>query len=355
MLFLDGESALAVCVNSGITPQDHLVQSRFLRLRQRTLAILDGLRLQLGDLVSELLVEVRVLPCALSVCGTRLVLFGIYPAVGWRMNRNGFLLDMDGVIYRGHHLIPGAKEFLGRLKENDIPYIFLTNNSQRSRRDIAHKLCMMGIETSEKDVFTCAMATARFLAAQKPRGTAYVIGDSGLVQALYHNGYTFAEEKVDFVVVGEGRSQTFEMIERAVQLVEGGARLIATNLDTSCPTENGIRPGCGAIVAMIERATGRRAFSVGKPSPVMMMAARHEIGLRTNETIMVGDTMYTDILGGVQMGYRTVLVLSGHTTREETTTYAYRPDLVCEHLGAIPEDFYLSSPQEAGALELVTC
>ena len=152
------------------------------------------------------------------------------------------------------------------------------------------------------------MATARFLAAQKPRGTAYVIGDRGLVQALDHNGYTFAEEEVDFVVVGEGRSQTFEMIERAVKLVEGGARLIATNLDASCPTENGIGPGCGAMVAMIERATGRRAFSVGKPSLVMMMAARHEIGLRTNETIMDGDTVRCLCSAGTLPGRRRPLM-----------------------------------------------
>ena len=284
----------------------------------------------------------------------RLFLVGICSALICRMHRSGFLLDMDGVIYRGHQLIPGAGEFLGRLKEKGVPYIFLTNNSQRSRRDVAHKLCRMGIESSEKDVFTCAMATARFLAAQKPGGTAYVIGDSGLVQALYHNGYTIADEEVDYVVVGEGRSQTFEMIERAVQLVECGARLIATNLDTSCPTESGIRPGCGAIVAMIEKATGRSAFSVGKPSPVMMMAARHEIGLRTSETIMVGDTMYTDILGGVQLGYRTVLVLSGHTTREETTEFAYRPDLICENLAAIPDDFYCPSPRPGELVGLTT-
>lgn len=144
-----------------------------------------------------------------------------------------------------------------------------------------------------------------------------------------------------YVVVGEGRTLNFEMVERGVRLVEKGARLIATNMDTTCPTENGIRPGCGAIVSMIESATNLTAFSVGKPSPVMMRAARKQLGLRTDETIMVGDTMYTDILGGAQVGYRTVLVLSGHTTRVSIKQFAYKPDLICECVADIPEEFYL--------------
>lgn len=252
----------------------------------------------------------------------------------------GFLLDMDGVIYRGNKLVEGADRFIATLRARGVPFLFLTNNSQRSRRDVAHKLRRLGVEAREEDVFTCAMATARFLAAQKPAGTAYVIGESGLATALYKNGFTLSEEDVDYVVVGEGRTMTFEMIEHGVRLVERGARLIATNLDTTCPTDQGIRPGCGAIVAMIEKATKREAFSVGKPSPVMMRAARTELGLRTNETVMVGDTMYTDILGGVQMGYRTILVLSGHTSRAEVEQYAYRPDLICESVATIPPELY---------------
>ena len=173
---------------------------------------------------------------------------------------------MDGVIYRGNSLIEGADEFVRSLREREIPFLFLTNNSQRSRRDVAHRLRRLGVEAEEKNVFTCAMATARFLAEQDPGGTAYVIGESGLANALYRNGYTIAEDEVDYVVVGEGRTLTFEMIERGVRLVTSGARLIATNMDTSCPTESGIRPGCGAVVAMIEKATGCEAFSVGKPS-----------------------------------------------------------------------------------------
>lgn len=252
---------------------------------------------------------------------------------------------MDGVIYRGNQLIPGADKFISGLRERGIPYLFLTNNSQRTRRDVAHKLRKLGIAAGEEDVFTCAMATARFLANQTPNGTAYVIGETGLVNALHRNGYTIADEDVDYVVVGEGRTLNFEMVERGVRLVEKGARLIATNMDTTCPTENGIRPGCGAIVSMIESATNRCAFSVGKPSPVMMRAARKQLGLCTDETIMVGDTMYTDILGGAQVSYRTILVLSGHTTRASIKQFAYKPDLICECVADIPVEFYLGEQQ----------
>jgi len=255
------------------------------------------------------------------------------------MARVGFLLDMDGVIYRGSRLVPGASEFITRLRKHGIPFRFLTNNSQRARRDVALKLRRLGIEASENEIFTCAMATARFLASQKPDGTAYVVGEHGLAAALHRNGLTVVDDDADFVVIGEGRTMTFEMIERGVRLVEKGARLIATNMDPNCPTDKGIRPGCGAIVAMIERATGVQAFSVGKPSPIMMRAARKEMGLRTDETIMVGDTMETDILGAVQMGYRSVLVLSGGTKRQDLKNFAYQPDIVVENVGAIPDEF----------------
>lgn len=255
---------------------------------------------------------------------------------------------MDGVIYRGSTLIPGASDFITRLRKHGIPFRFLTNNSQRARRDVALKLRRLGIEAHEGEVFTCAMATARFLASQKPGGTAYVIGEHGLAAALHRNGYTVVDDDADFVVVGEGRTLTFEMIERGVRLVEKGARLIATNPDPNCPTDQGIRPGCGAIVAMIERATGVQAFSVGKPSPIMMRAARKEMGLRTDDVIMVGDTMETDILGAVQMGYRSVLVLSGGTRMENLKHFAYQPDLVVENVGEIPDEFIF----QKSALEL---
>lgn len=244
------------------------------------------------------------------------------------MVRKGFLIDMDGVMYRGSQLIEGAVDFVHLLREQDIPFMFLTNNSQRTRRDVATKLARMGIEVEEEHIYTCAMATARFLAHQKPNGTAYVIGEGGLMQALHHNGYSIVDHDPDYVVVGEGRTITFEMIEAAVQMVTKGARLVATNMDPNCPTQNGIRPGCGAIVAMIEAATGRKAFSVGKPNPIMMRTARKELGLTAEETIMIGDTMETDILGGLQMGYRTILVLSGGTSREQLKEFSYGPDRV---------------------------
>lgn len=253
------------------------------------------------------------------------------------MQKRGFLLDMDGVIYKGKTLIPGAKAFIEDLRKRDIPFLFLTNNSQRTRRDVAHKLRRLGVDAEPDDVFTCAMATARYLAKRKPQGTAYIIGENGLTSALFKNEYTIVDDDADFVVVGEGRTLSFEMIEKGVRLVEKGAKLIATNLDPSCPTDQGIRPGCGAIVSMIEEATGKKAFSVGKPSPVMMRAARTEIGLRTEETIMVGDTMSTDILGGTQMGYTTVLVLSGGTREEELSQFAYSPDYVVPSIAEIPD------------------
>lgn len=253
------------------------------------------------------------------------------------MSKIGFLLDMDGVIYRGNQLIPGADAFVKRLRQDRIPFRFLTNNSQRTRRDVALKLCRLGLEADADDVFTCAMATARFLAKQKPNGTAFVIGENGLAAALHHNGITVVDDDADYVVVGEGRTMTFEMIERALRLIEKGARLIATNPDPTCPTDAGTRPGCGAIVAMLERATGREAFSVGKPSGVMMRMAQNELGVRSAETVMVGDTMETDILGGVGMGYQTVLVLSGHTKVEQLHRYAYKPDWIIESVAHMPE------------------
>ena len=251
---------------------------------------------------------------------------------------HGYLIDMDGVIYRGSTLIPGAKRFINELLDNDVPFRFLTNNSQRTRRDVATKLQRLGIQADEEHVFTCAMATARFLATEKPNGTAFVIGEGGLLTALHNNGYAIVDHDPDYVVVGEGRTFNFEMVEAAVSMILGGAKLVATNLDPNCPTQHGTRPGCGAIVAMLETATGRKAFSVGKPSPVMLRAARKELGLTTAETTVIGDTMETDILGGVQLGYKTILVLSGGTRREDLCKYAYRPDLVVESIAELDHE-----------------
>jgi len=245
---------------------------------------------------------------------------------------HGFLIDMDGVVYRGNELIPGAERFIADLLKLELPFFFLTNNSQRTRRDVVTKLSRLGIHVDESHIFTCAMATARFLATQKPGGTAFVIGEGGLLNALHENGYSVVDQDPDYVVIGEGRAVTYEMVERAIRMVLKGAKLIATNLDPTCPTQDGLRPGCGALVAMIETATGRKAFSVGKPSAVMMRAARKELGLDAIRTTMIGDTMETDILGAVQLGYRAILVLSGGTSREDLAAFAYRPDMIVDSI-----------------------
>jgi NagD protein len=250
--------------------------------------------------------------------------------------KHGFLIDMDGVLYRGAELIPGADRFIEQLLERNIPFRFLTNNSQRTRLDVVTKLARLGIHVEEEHIFTCAMATARYLAQQKPGGTAFVIGEGGLLTALHQNGIAIVDHDPDYVVVGEGRTFNLELVEAAVRMILSGAKLIATNPDPNCPTQNGgIRPGCGALVATLEVATGVKAFSVGKPSPIMMRAARKEIGLMTDQTTMIGDTMETDILGAVQLGFHSVLVLSGGAKREDLSHYAYRPDMVISSLAEL--------------------
>ena len=250
----------------------------------------------------------------------------------------GFLIDMDGVIYSGGQLIPGAVDFIGALLDQDRPFMFLTNNSQRTRRDIMTRLNRLSISVSEKHIFTCADATATYLARQKPGGTAYVIGEGGLLTALHEQGFSVVDKDPDFVVIGECRTFNAEMMEAALNLLLGGAKFIATNLDQNCPTSNGMRPGCGALVSMLERASGKKAFSVGKPSPVMMRGARKELSLEAKRTVMIGDTMSTDILGGHQLGYYTILVLSGTTRSEDLATYSYRPDMVVGSIADIRLD-----------------
>src|SRR5438105_6787120 len=230
--------------------------------------------------------------------------------------RHGYLIDLDGVRYRGTEVIAGADTFVQQLRAREIPFRLLTNNSERTRRDVVDKLDRMGIAVEEDHIFTSAMATARFLGRQTPGGTAFVIGEGGLLTALHQNGYAVVDHEPDYVVVGEGRTFNLELVEAAVRMIVGGAKLIATNLDPNCPTQDGLRPGCGAMAAMLEIATGVKAFSVGKPSAVMMRAARKELGLTTEQTTMIGDTMSTDILGGAQLGFHTVLVVSAGSRRE---------------------------------------
>lgn len=247
----------------------------------------------------------------------------------------GFLIDMDGVVYRGKEVIPGACEFINTLVRREIPFTFFTNNSQRTRRDTAIKMNRLGFNIAERNVFNCAMATARFLKRQRPDGTAFVIGEGGILHALHCNGYAVVDNAPDYVIVGEGRTLNMEAIEAATNMILEGAKLISTNPDPNCPTATGMRPGCGAVVAMLEAATGVKAFSLGKPSPVMMREARKEIGLSAEDTIVIGDTMGTDIQGGVQMGYETILVLTGNTRRSDLSRYAFYPAHIVDSIADV--------------------
>jgi len=245
------------------------------------------------------------------------------------MEKKGFLIDMDGVIYHGNQPIPGAVEFINNLRVNGYPFLFLTNNSQRTSRDVCYKLRKLGFNVNDNDIFTCAMATARYLASRKENGTAYVIGEGGLLTELHNAGYSIVDDNPDYVVIGEGRTIMLESVDKAINMIMKGAKLIATNLDPNCPVGNGnYRAGCGAFVSMLEFATGKQAFSVGKPSPVMMRMARKVLDLGTDETIMIGDTMGTDILGAGSMGFTTVLTLSGVTQKEDLDKYGYDPDFI---------------------------
>ena len=242
--------------------------------------------------------------------------------------KHGLLIDMDGVIYGGDILIPGADQFIERLLKEEIPFMFMTNNSQRTRLEAVRKLKKLGITVSENHIYTSAMATAKFLSGQIPNGTAYVLGEGGLLTSLHENGIILVETDPDFVVLGEGRNFTLEMVQRAVDMILAGAKFITTNRDPSPKKKGWANLGIAATTAMIEEATGKKAFVVGKPGPVMMRSARKALGLETSFTTVIGDTMDTDIQGGVQMGYKTVLVLSGISKEEEVNYYAFKPDLM---------------------------
>src|SRR5664279_3972705 len=242
--------------------------------------------------------------------------------------KQGLLIDMDGVIYGGDELINGAAEFISYLIKNKIPFLFMTNNSQRTKLDVVRKLKKLGISVSENHVYTRAMATVKFLADQAPKGTAYVLGEGGLLTSLHENGLTLVDNEPDFVVLGEGRNFTLEMVQRAVDMILGGAKFITTNRDPSPRKPGWNNLGIAATTAMIEEATGIKAFTIGKPSPVMMPCARKALNLETAFTTVIGETMDTDIQGGVQMGYKTILVLSGITKKEDLNHFAFKPDMV---------------------------
>jgi NagD protein len=246
--------------------------------------------------------------------------------------RHGYLIDMDGVIYRGAAAIAGAADFIRYLVEERIPYLFLTNNSTYTPLDVVVKLRKFDIETTGEHVYTSAMATAEFVRRQKPDGTAFVIGEGGLLTALNDVGYATNRDNPDYVIVGEGRVLNYEMVEQATRHAANGARLISTNADAWCPTDTGPRPGCGAIMALIEKATGREAYHVGKPNPFMMRSARKRIGLSTDDVIMIGDTMETDIRGATDLGFQSILVLTGSTSIESLRHYPFAPTRVVESI-----------------------
>lgn len=249
--------------------------------------------------------------------------------------KQGLLIDMDGVIYQGDNLIPGADNFISRVLKENIPFMFMTNNSQRTRIDAVRKLQKLGINVTENHVYTSAMATGKFLASQIPKGTAYVLGEGGLLSSLHENGISLVNTDPDFVVLGEGRNFTLEMVQRAVDMILAGAKFVITNCEPSPKKKGWDNLGIAATSAMIEEATGIKAFVVGKPSPVMMRSARKALGLETAETTIIGDTMATDIRGGVQMGYKTILVLSGITKKEHLGRFAFKPDLVVDSVNDI--------------------
>lgn len=252
------------------------------------------------------------------------------------MGKISIISDMDGVIYRGKNLIPGAATFIQRLRASNTRFLFLTNNSEQTPLDLLRKLESMGLEGLGEDNFiTSAMATAAFLHSQKPRGTVYVVGGGGLINELYKAGFSISENSPDYVVVGKTTSYNFEMIKKASQLIDKGAKFIATNPDVIDPTETGFEPACGALLAPIERATGKKPYVVGKPNSLMMMIARKQLGSQAEDTVMIGDRMDTDIVAGMEAGMKTCLVLSGvssHTTMEH---FPYRPTYVFDSVGDI--------------------
>lgn len=249
--------------------------------------------------------------------------------------KKGFLCDMDGVIYHGNQLLPGVKNFVEWLQRENKSFLFLTNSSERSPRELAQKLSRMGMDVDESHFYTSALATAKFVASQAPRCTAYVIGAPGLFNALYEAGITMNDVNPDYVIVGETSNYNYESILRAVHFVQNGARLIGTNTDMTGPSERGIIPACRALIAPIELATGRSAYFVGKPNPLMMRTGLKMLGCHSAEAAMIGDRMDTDIVAGVETGLDTVLVLSGVTNREMLSSFPYQPHYVLSGVGDI--------------------
>jgi len=255
------------------------------------------------------------------------------------MGRLAVISDMDGVIYRGKELIPGAQDFVALMRAEDIPFLFLTNNSEQTPLDLQRKLAEMGIEGLTQDNFiTAAIATAAFLNEQRPHSSAYVVGGNGLASELYKVGYSITESNPEYVVVGKTANFSFATLRKAAQLIDGGARFIGTNPDMVDPVEGGTEPAAGAILASIEAATGRKPYIVGKPNSLMMLYASQMLGAHADDCVMIGDRMDTDIVGGLEAGMRTVLVLTGVSSRETVELFPYRPDFVFDSVGSIDWD-----------------
>lgn len=250
-------------------------------------------------------------------------------------NKKGFICDMDGVLYHGNTLLPGVREFHNWLTEHDKKYIFLTNSSERSPRELQQKLDRLGLDVDESHFYTSALATAKFLKSQCPEGSVYVIGEPGLLNALYDVGFTMNNVNPDYVVVGETRALNYEMIEHATLLVQNGAQLIGTNPDLTAPTEKGIIPATRALIAPIEMASGKKAYFLGKPNPLMMRIGLSMLGVDNEDACIVGDRMDTDIIAGIESEIDTILVLSGVTDLETVQKYPYRPRYILNGVGEI--------------------
>ena len=251
--------------------------------------------------------------------------------------KRGFICDMDGVIYYGNRILPGVREFIQWLQDEKKEYLFLTNNSGYTPKELNQKLARMGLDVPEEHFYTSALATAAFLREQAPGCSVFAIGEAGLLNALYDAGITMNDVNPDYVVVGEGRSYSLDTLTKATNLVMTGAKLIGANSDVSGPIEDAIAPACRALVAPIEMATGKQAYFCGKPNPLMMRTGLRMLQCHSAEAVMVGDRMDTDVISGLESGMSTVLVLSGVSTRETLNTYAYRPSIVLDGVGDIPK------------------
>ncbi|WP_373871313.1 HAD-IIA family hydrolase [Actinoplanes xinjiangensis] len=239
-----------------------------------------------------------------------------------------WLTDMDGVLVHEGEPVPGAPEFVNRMKQSGKPFLILTNNSIYTPRDLQARLYRMGFDVDENSIWTAALATAQFLADQRPGGTAYVIGEAGLTTAMHAAGYILTEFEPDYVVLGETRTYSFEAITKAIRLISAGSRFICTNPDATGPSNEGLLPAAGSVAAMISQATGVKPYFVGKPNPMMMRSALNAIGAHSESTAMIGDRMDTDVLCGLEAGLETILVLTGISSKLESETYPYRPSRI---------------------------